>query len=190
MQSLLNYINRHVPNSVSDYDMALIENAFILKKIKKKQYFLQEGEICDHIGFVVKGAFRQFFVDGKGGENVIYLFIENYWISDIESVTKQTPTKYNIQAWEDSELLVIKRADLLELMKKIPAFIEMFRLLHEMICISNQRRLSSAISKNADKQYEELSKNYPKFIERFPQHIIASFLGITKETLSRVRKNT
>lgn len=99
-----------------------------------------------------------------------------------------TPSVYNIDAWEDTELLIITRAEMLDLMDKIPAMALMIRLMDERNAIVNQRRLSSTISNTAEKRYEEFAAHHQQFVQRFPQHLIASYLGITKETLSRIRK--
>jgi CRP-like cAMP-binding protein len=131
---------------------------------------------------------RQYIVDAKGVEHIVHLYIENYWATDRESSIMLTPSRYNIDAWEDTQLLIISRADMLDLMGKIPALVEMIRLIDERYAIVNNRRLSSTISNTAEKRYEEFVDNHPQFIQRFPQHIIASYLGITKETLSRIRK--
>jgi CRP-like cAMP-binding protein len=188
VESLFNYINKIVPNLISESDFNEIKKSFVLIKIKKKQYFLQEGAVCTDIGFVVKGALKQFYVDSKGVEHVISLFIENYWVSDRESSITKTPSKYNIQAVENSEILIIPRLKILEITERTPALIEMFRVLDERNLIVNQRRLSFSISNSAEEKYIEFSKIYPQFVSRFRQHTIASFLGITKETLSRVKK--
>lgn len=99
-----------------------------------------------------------------------------------------TPSKYYIDAWEDTELLIATVADMLELIEKMPSFGQMTRLMDQRSFIASQRRLNSTISNAAEKRYEEFAANHPQFIQRFPQHLIASFLGITKETLSRIRK--
>jgi len=182
------YVNQHSKYPLTKGEEALITAAFQIKKLRKKQYFLQEGDVCRHTGFVVKGALRQFSVDDKGSEHIVNLFIENYWATDRESMIMLTPSRYNIDAWEDSELLLITRADMLDLMEKIPGLVEMIRLMDERNAIATQRRVNSTISNTAEKRYEEFAGNYPQFIQRFPQHVIASYLGITKETLSRIRK--
>ena len=188
-KNLLDYINRYA-SLLSSQDEELIKNTFQLKKLRKKQYFLQEGDVCKHIGFVVKGSLRQYSVDNKGVEHIVHLYIENYWAGDRESSIMLTPSKYNIDAWEDTELLIITRAEMLHLMSRIPALAEMIRVMDERNAIANQRRLNSTLSNSAEKRYEEFAENHPQFIQRFPQHIIASFLGITKETLSRIRKQS
>lgn len=187
-KNLISYINQYATSPLTIDDEALIVATFQPKKLRKKQYFLQEGDVCKYAGFIVKGAMRQYRVDEKGVEHMVQLFIENYWANDRESSTMLTPSIYNIDAWEDTDILLITRADMLDLMAKIPSITEMIRLMDERNAIANQRRLNSTISNTAEKRYEEFAKNHPQFIQRFPQHLIASFLGITKETLSRIRK--
>lgn len=189
-KNLFAYINQYSATQLTDEEKILIERAFQPKKLRKKQYFLQEGDVCKYVGFILKGAMRQYSVDDKGVEHIVHLYIENYWASDRESSIMLTPSRYNIDAWEDTELLIITRAEMLDLMEKIPALVEMIRSMDERNAIANQRRLSSTIGNTAEKRYEEFADNHPQFIQRFPQHILASYLGITKETLSRIRKQS
>lgn len=189
-QQLINYINNHSTSPLTSEEEELIIAGFQYKKLRKKQYFLQEGDVCKHVGFITKGAMRQYSIDDKGAEHIVHLYIENYWAGDRESSIMLTPSVYNIDAWEDTEMLMITRADMLELMEKIPSLVEMIRLMDERNAIANQRRLNSTISNSAERRYEDFASNHPQFIQRFPQHIIASYLGITKETLSRVRKQS
>lgn len=189
-KQLINYINDHCTSPLTQVEEELIIAGFQHKKLRKKQYFLQQGDVCKYTGFIVKGAMRQYTIDEKGVEHTVHLFIENYWATDRESMIMLTPSVYNIDAWEDTELLTTTRVDMLDLMNRIPALVEMIRLIDERNAIAYQRRLSSTISSMAEKRYEEFSAHHPKFIQRFPQHVIASYLGITKETLSRVRKQS
>jgi CRP-like cAMP-binding protein len=185
---LLKYINEHATKPLTDNEVELVKSAFLPKKLRKKQYLLQEGDVCKYFAFIVKGAMRQYSVDDKGIDHIVYLSIENWWVGDRESFVMLTPSVYNIDAWEDSELLLITRADLLNLLSQVPAIAEMARLMDERNSIAMQRRLNASISFSAEKRYEDFANSYPDFVQRFPQHIIASYLGITKETLSRVRK--
>ena len=187
-EKLIDYINQYSNLALTAEEQALIIITFQPKKLRKKQYFLQEGDVSKYVGFIVKGAMRQYSVDEKGTEHIVHLLIENYWANDRESSIMLTPSKYNIDAWEDTELLITTRAEMIDLMEKIPALVQMTRLMDERNAIANQRRLSSTISNTAEKRYEEFAAHHPQFIQRFPQHLIASFLGITKETLSRIRK--
>ncbi len=168
----------------------LIREAFIPKTLRKRQYFLQQGDVCQHYCFIVKGAMRQYRVDEKGIEHVISLGIEDWWMGDRESIVMLTPSKYNIDAWEDCELLTIIQAEVVRLHERIPAIRKMLQLMEERNSISNQNRLNDSISLSAHSKYTNFVKEHPEFLQRFPLHIIASHLGITKETLSRIRKNT
>ena len=187
-ESLIKYINSYATTPLTESEVELIKNTFVPKKIRKRQYFLQEGQVCKYGAFIVKGAMRQYSVDDKGAEHIVHLFIENWWASDRESFVMLTPSVYNIDAWEDTEMLLITRADHLNLLSSIPAIVELSRKLDERNYIATQKRLNSSISFSAEKRYADFGNNYPEFLRRFPQHIIASYLGITKETLSRIRK--
>lgn len=187
-EALLTYINQYVSSPLTGEEEKLIINSFQPKRLRKKQYFLQAGDVCNNTGFILEGAMRQYSVDEKGIEHTVHLYIENYWATDRESSIMLTPSIYNIDALEDTLLLIISRANMLDLMNKIPALVEMTRLMDERYAIASNRRLSSTISNTAEKRYEEFAHYHPQFNLRFPQHIIASYLGITKETLSRIRK--
>lgn len=187
-EAFFTYLNQFSPDPISGEDKQLLQEALVPFKLRKKQYFLQEGERCKNFAFIVKGAMRQYTVDEKGIEHFVRLGVENWWMGDRESWVMQTPSLYNIDAWEDTGMLLIKRPDTLELIKKIPSFLEMTRQLDERNNIANQRRLTSSISGDAEKRYTDFVDCYPELLERYPQHIIASYLGITKDTLSRVKR--
>jgi CRP-like cAMP-binding protein len=189
-EPLFKYIRDYSSLTLSESNFELIKDAFTLKKLKRKQYLLQEGEVCMHFAFIVKGAMRQFVVDDKGVERIVRLGIENWWMGDRESFVMLTPSVSSIDAWEDTELLLITRANTLKLIQEFPAFDEMIRKMDERNNIATQKRIISSISLSAEKRYADFIRRYPDFSKRFPQHIIASYLGITKETLSRVRKQS
>jgi hypothetical protein len=118
----------------------------------------------------------------------VQLAIENWWVGDRESWVMFTPSIYNIDAWEHTEMLLITKAEELELVRQFPAFDEMVRQMDERHSIATQKRLTASISLSAEKRYAEFVNCHADFLQRFPQHLIASYLGITKDTLSRVRK--
>ncbi|SEK80213.1 Crp/Fnr family transcriptional regulator [Parapedobacter koreensis] len=190
MQELRDYLNQYASTLISDEEFEVIRRHFTPKKIRKKQYLLQEGEIGKHMAFVVKGAMRKYYIDEKGTENIVDLYIENWWAGDRESFVMFTPSIYHIDAWEDCELLLISREDTLKLCSQCRAFNELLLKLDERNNIAAQKRITSSISFTAEKRYEDFVGSHPYFVQRFPQHIIASYLGITKDTLSRVRKKT
>ncbi|NIG54682.1 Crp/Fnr family transcriptional regulator [Chitinophaga sp. Cy-1792] len=185
-EALIQYINTHTSTPLTDSDIDIIKNIFTPRRIRKRQYFLQEGDVSKYMGFIVKGAMRQYSVDDKGNEHIVRLYIENWWAGDRESFAMLTPSKYNIDAWEDTDILTITKASVVEF-NTIPALNELARNLDEMHSIAFQKRINAAISMSVEQRYAELANAYPEFIQRFPQHIIASYLGVTKETLSRVR---
>jgi len=186
--SLITYFNSYATTPLRVSDIDLITNIFTPKKFRKRQYFLQEGEVCKYTAFIVKGAMRQYMVDDKGEEHIIQLFIENWWASDRESQITETPSKYFIDAWEDTETLVVNRKNALNLIDQIPSLLQWIRKMDENNAVATQKRLNAAISLTAEERYHELEKTYPEFLQRFPQHIIASYLGINRETLSRIRR--
>jgi len=185
---LITYFNSYATTPLRESDIDLITNIFTPKKFRKRQYFLQEGEVCKYTAFIVKGAMRQYMVDDKGEEHIIQLFIENWWASDRESQITETPSKYFIDAWEDTETLVVNRKNALNLIDQIPSLLQWIRKMDENNAVATQKRLNAAISLSAEERYHELEKTYPEFLQRFPQHIIASYLGINRETLSRIRR--
>lgn len=185
-----NYISKLATTPLTDEQFAEILTTMRLKTLRKRQYFLQEGDICKYFAFIIKGAMRQYTVDDKGTEHIIRLCIEDWWIGDRESWVMLTPSIYNIDAWEDTQALIVTKADFVHLTGKIPAFDEMARRLDERYTIAAQKRVYASICLQADKRYADMTNTYPELLQRFPQHLIASYLGITKETLSRIRKQS
>ncbi len=187
--SLFTYIKERSKTPLSEKEVELIKSVFIPKKIRKKQYLLQAGEVCKYTAFIVKGAMRQYRVDDKGIEHIIRLFLETWWAGDRESFTMLIPSTYNIDAWEDTDVLALTKSDS-EILSSIPAWVETRVRMDENYSFASQKRLNASISLTAEQRYDELQKQYPEFLQRFPQHQIASYLGMTKETLSRIRKQT
>jgi len=185
--SLFTYITDRSTTPLKESEFELIKAALIPKKIRKKQYFLQSGDICKYMAFIVKGAMRQYSVDDNGNEHCIRFFLETWWAGDRESYNMLVPSSYNIDAWEETDVLAITKSDH-ERLNCVPAWLEMKAKLEINDSIASQKRLNTFISLTAVQRYYELQKQYPEFVRRFPQHQIASYLGITKESLSRIRK--
>lgn len=186
MHPLFNYINEYA--IISEEDFKVFLSHFTQKNITKKQYLLKEGEICKHMAFIIKGSMRKYYLDEKGIEHIVNLYMENWWAGDRESFVRSTPSVYNIEACENCELLLISRENTLKLRDQCRPFNELLLKLDEQNTIATQKRITSNISYTAEKRYADFVECYPHFIQRFPQHLIASYLGITKDTLSRVRK--
>ncbi len=167
----------------------LCKSFFSPKKLRKKQYLLQEGDPCKYIAFVEKGILRSYSIDEKGNEHILQFAFEGWWISDQYSFLTGEPSTYNIDVLEEAELLLLSRQAEEQLMEKVPKLERYFRILLQNSLISMQRRLVSSFSKSAEVRYAELVESCPTIPQRVPQHMMASFLGITPETLSRIRKN-
>ncbi|MFT3682534.1 MAG: Crp/Fnr family transcriptional regulator [Ferruginibacter sp.] len=185
---LRKYIDGYLPTPLTDEEFEPIEAAFTLKKLRKKQYLLQEGDVCKHMAFICKGALRFYSVDDKGVEHIIRFGIENWWITDRESFATGQPSLFNIDTIEDAELLVVTKEALDELHKQSPRYVELSRILEWRTFIAAQKRIQASISQGAEERYNDLQNSIPGFIQRFPQSMIASYLGVSPETLSRIRK--
>lgn len=188
-EPLFDYIERYSHSSLSNDEKAKIQSLLLPKKLRKKQYFLEEGNICPYTGFILKGAMRQFSVDSHGIEYILQLAVENWWIVDRQSFMNQTPSKYYIEAWENTELLILPRPNL-DAFLEITSVRDMFWKMSENNHIASQKRVDDAISLSALERYESFVQRHPDMIQRFPLHQIASYLGISRETLSRIRKQS
>jgi CRP-like cAMP-binding protein len=174
--------------SLTAEDLQLLKPFFIPKKLRKKQYLLQEGDVCKYTAFVEKGVLRAYTIGENGNEHIMQFALEGWWISDNYSFLTGEPSSYTINALEDSELLLITTSSMEAMLEKIPKMERYFRLLLQRNMIALQHRLACTLSQTAEEKYTSFSNLYPTIIQRVPQHMIASYLGVTPETLSRIRK--
>jgi len=183
-------LKRHIARyiTLTDDEFARCITFFIPKKLRKRAFLVQDGEVCRYAAFVHKGCLRSFTVDEKGDEHVLQFAIEGWWISDMYSFLTGEPTNYFIEALEDSELLLLDRESYERLSEEIPKFERFFRLLLQNNLIATQRRILAEHSKTADERYTDFLREHPEIVERVPLRHIASYLGITPEALSRIRK--
>ncbi len=165
-----------------------IKNYLTPKKLRKKQYLLQEGDVCKIIAFVEKGSLREYSVDENGGEHIIQFAIEGWTISDLFSFLTGEPASYNIDALEDSELVIITKSAHEELLQKFDKYETYTRLQMTGAYLAMQRRLNSIHSMSLEERYLDFTTSYPGIAQRVPQHMIASYMGLQPETLSRIRR--
>ncbi len=173
--------------ALSDEDFALIESVSLFKKLRKHQYLLQAGEVCRFNAFVCKGFLRYYYVDDKGQEHIMQFSPENYWTGDRESMETGLPSKYNIDAIETSELLLLTKENFEMIRKTIPAFNDFVNTTLQKNIAVLQERIHVSISFSAEEKYSNFISKYPSIGNRVPLHMIASYLGMSAETLSRIR---
>lgn len=161
---------------------------FVPKRIRKKQFILQEGDVCKHITFVTSGCLRAYTVDHRGEEHVIQFAIEDWWISDLQSFLTGKPAHYNIDALEDSDILLLEKQAREKMMATVPKVERYFRLVQEANYVATHRRIEETLSASAEERYLDFIRTYPSLFHRIPQNQIASYLGITPQSLSRIRK--
>lgn len=173
--------------SLTAEEEAYIKQYLTPKKLRKKQYLLQEGDVCKHLCVVEKGALRAYILDEQGDEHITAFALEGWTIGDLQSFIKQEPSTLNIDALEDSELVMISKSAHDELILKMPKYETYFRILVTDAYIALQQRMTNTISLPLEERYKAFTQMCQSIFQRVPQHMIASFMGLSPETLSRVR---
>lgn len=168
-------------------EIEIIQSLYTFKKFRKKQYIEQEGNVSRNETFIIKGLTRTYQVDDKGQEHILNFGPEGWWVGDLYSFLSETPTRYNIDCLEDTEVLQISKPNLETLYAKVPKMERHFRIIIQNAFIASTRRLASSLARSAAERYDEFIVNYPQIEQRVPNHQIASYLGITPQSLSRIR---
>ena len=161
---------------------------FTPRKIRKRQFLLREGDVCKHLAFVNNGCLREYTVDHKGEEHILQFAIEDWWISDLQSFLTGSASTRNIDAVHDCEVLMLERTARDSLLKAVPKMERFFRLLLESNYVATHRRINDSLATSAEERYLAFIKTYPALVEQVSQNQIASYLGITPQSLSRIRK--
>jgi len=173
--------------SLTPEESERIRSVHVLKRLRKKQYLLQEGDVWKYNAFVARGCLRTYSVDEKGLEHIVGFAIENWWAGDRQSLLAGVAAQFNIDAIEDSEIVLFTDANFQLLRKEIRGFDEMVTTLLDRSLAASQHRIHAAISFTAEEKYLNFLSKYPGLAARVPQSMIASYLGMTPETLSRIR---
>jgi CRP-like cAMP-binding protein len=174
--------------SFPDADFPAFLDLFEPLMLPKKEHLYREGQIIRHTCFVVKGCLRNYYANEQGDERIIFFAEENWWVGDLVSFLQEVPTKLNLQAIEDSELLVISKKNFEQGLKNFPGFLEYYQKGTQKTSTKLQEQLGQSSTDTAESKYLRLLKERPSLLLRVPQHQIATYLGITPESLSRLRK--
>ncbi len=186
IKPLIDYFEKLLP--LSDEEKSAVEEYFKIRKVKRRQFILQEGDVCNQTTFIVEGCFRTYMVDKKGKEHNLQFAVENWWIGDIGSFHSGKPGRLYIEAIENAVILQCNKEDQLKLFVNYPKFNRIFRVLAENAMVSMQNRILQNISSSAEERYLDFVKRYPDFFNRISNVQIASYLGVTPEFLSAIRK--
>ncbi|HZW63448.1 MAG TPA: Crp/Fnr family transcriptional regulator [Flavobacteriaceae bacterium] len=183
---LLRYINRYV--SLSPEEEAYLQSTLSCRTYLKNQYLLQQGDVCKASSFILQGCVKMFYIDPDGQEHIILLGVEDWWTSDIASFINQQPSVFNIQCLENTTLAQFEYHQIEDIYQHVPKLERFFRMIVERGLAAAQQRLIRNFSMNAKERYLYFRQTYPKIEQRIPQYMVASYLGITKEFLSKIKR--
>jgi CRP-like cAMP-binding protein len=182
---LLTNVAKHI--TLTEKEKKYFISLLHYRTLKRKDFLLQEGEICKYSTFVLDGALKGYTVDKEGNEHILSFALQDWWIADMYSYISQKPGTLNIEAVADSDIAMLSKEDQEKLYAKVPKFERFFRILIENSLVANQQRLIDNLSSTAEDRYIHFIKKYPLIPSCVPQHNIASYLGITPEFLSKIR---
>lgn len=186
MEKLKRYINRYI--DCSDKEIELISTYLKQTTYKKRAYILDEGQVCKHYYFITEGLVRFYYIDEKASEIITQFAIEEWWFTNYESFILKQPSRVYIQALEPTTVLFISKEQFEELLVKIPKLERFFRLITEKMLIATQKKYEYYLKMNSKDKYQEIVTHLPQLIQRVPQYMIASYLEISPEYLSQIRK--
>ncbi len=183
------YDSIHEIVSLEDKEWELCKNNFRPKRMLKRQFLLQEGDVSRDLAFVEKGALYSYTVDSSGNKHVIRFAFEGWWMANLHSFFTGKPTRLNIEVLEECELLLLDRDNHEKLLDEVPAYERYHRIIVQNAYVAIQQRVENALGLTAEEKYERLIEQNPEFLNRVPLNLVASYIGVTPETLSRVRAN-
>jgi CRP-like cAMP-binding protein len=184
---LRNYLDARAAFGPGDFD--LIRSVFLFKRLSAGEFLQRAGDITRHATFVASGCLRNYVIDSKGKEHIVQFAPETWWLADGTSLNNGTPSTFFIDAIEDSALLLIDAPSHQMLVDRVAGYAAAFRMGLQRHAAAKDQRIVSSLSASAEERYLEFMRVYPSIALRVPQSMLASYLGVTPETLSRIRKN-
>ncbi len=182
---LLDYMAQYVRLTEEEENLLLSKVQY--RKYLKGQYVVQQGDVCRYENFVLSGCLKTFYVDRQGQEHIVMFAIENWWTADLGSFLTRTPADYNVQCLENTEVIQCSYENLEQLYLEIPKLERFFRIIVQKAFVASQKRIIHNFSLSAKERYLNFREKYPQIEQRVPQYMIASYLGMTKEFLSKIR---
>lgn len=186
MDNFIRHVKKYV--SLTIEETVLLRSLVKIISVKKKGFLLEEGQTCKANYFVESGCLRMFFINDKGAEQITHFALENWWLADHMSLTMQVKSQFYIQAIEYSEIIAIEYAREDELFKAIPQLEKYFRIMIQRAYAASQMRVKFFHDYSKEESYRHFTALFPLFTQRIPQYMLASYLGITPEYLSELRK--
>ena len=184
--SILKNVSKYI--ALTEEEEFLFISMLDFRVVPKKTTMLREGEICRFEGYIQKGCVRIYYIDENGSEVTLCFAVEDWWVSDVGSFYEKRPSDFFIETLEDTEIYMFSLDNKERLLTGIPKFERIFRLLVQRNLSAIQRRLVKTISKSATERYLEFIKTHPSLPIRVPQYYIASYLGVSPEFISTIRK--
>ena len=184
-QPLIEYINKFI--NLTTEEETILFSKIVHRNYLKDQYIVQQGDVCKSPNFIISGCTKTFYVDKEGQEHIVMFSIEDWWTSDLGSFITQTSADFNVQCIESTQLIQFTYDNLEELYKEIPKLERLFRKIIERAFVASQKRIIRNFSLSAKERYQIFKKSNPLIDQRVPQYMIASYLGVTKEFLSKIK---
>lgn len=170
-------------------DLAFMRAVFVPRRLAAGEFLQRGGDVARHAAFVASGCLRSYVIDAKGKEHIVQFAPETWWLADSDSLTTGAPSAYFIDAVENAELLLLDAPSHLEILARVPGYAAAMRAGLQRHAAAKDHRIVSALSATAEERYLAFLDTYPSIVRRVPQRMLASYLGISPETLSRIRKN-
>ena len=185
-QRLHQHLNGTV--KITEAEVARMMELAKITRLKKKEHLFMEGQVAKYVGFVNKGCLKYYRLDDGGTEHIVYFAVEEWWIGDLSSFYSNQPSTFNLQALEPCELFLYTTSTFDTIRSEIPAFDQYCKIRHAKATDARMETMMSQRADSAELRYTKMLERFPAIFQRVPQHLIASYLGIKPQSLSRIRK--